>query len=438
MRFINLLLLTIILHTNSMAEVQNIFNLQNNKNDALVQIKEAFKEYQQYLKNRDIFSIEKAYNKAQKAYQLQPSSLQIDSLFFQIAYSKLMLTKDKTIIPKLKTLFPILYNANQNIASPSYIEAYFTPKSNNNKRLKLFKKALKENSKYPSTYLYLSDEYIAKDRYNLALDILKRGQKTGLLETEFHYSLAYTYMYKSIYLEDKNGCAADNKKLTKQIIKEAKAVLEKNPDITDMYRLLTSAYKRLGQKRLALYNAKTLYKKLDNNESLNSYALCLIAYNKGINILKDSKDKIDKYTLIEYYFYQQKWEKVITNLEKYIKDNNSTYIYDYILLASSKGKYINKKAMYQIMNNLPSHVKTDNWKNHLIEYFTDKISEDIFLSFADTKCKKTEAYFYIGFRYFIDNNNQKAKEYFQQVLDQKLYSYKEYVASEYFLRDGLK
>jgi tetratricopeptide (TPR) repeat protein len=413
--------------------------LATNENSAQIHAKLAQQYFKVAIGNKNIFSLNKSYEEANKALDIQPSSLQYKALVFNIGYTKVLLTSDQDIGTKLKKLSPELMAANLNVAPPSFIDAMFVNDDENTKLYNLLKAALKENPKFPTTYTILSTLYKQDKRYNLAIDILKRGLKLGVDEVTFHYLLTNVYMEKSYYLEDKTKCASNNDKLTKLIIKEAKEVLKLKPEVIEMYRLLALSYERLGLRRLAIHSQKMIYDKLESQDSYDEYLDFLLTNGEKSQFFKKIQTQsTSDYNMAMAYFANQDWAKSAIYFKKYLNSAEYVTVYRHILLAVTEGKSEGRAKMIETLQHLPKEIKVSAWSQKILDYLMQKSSEETLLNGVNTPCKKTEAYFYIALNSLIDNDKSKAKSFFQKVVDEKVYAYVEYMASSYYLKDGLK
>jgi len=315
-------------------------------------------------------------------------------------------------------------------------------KNETKRKIKLLKKALVENPRFPEAYLVLAENYMDLNRYNLAIDVLQRGlNNTGLDLIQFHFYLVNAYILQSYYLESKSDCAAKDNTLTKNIIKEAKEVLRLNPNVKEMYMHLANGYERLGRRTLALESISKVKENNnteDNQVIYEEYLLINGAKDRYFNYSKKGITSDSLGNLANAYFYNQEWDKAVNNYKKYIdeletKDNFYAY-YSYANVMRLSGK--NSESI-KILEHLPDEIEINEWKQLLIDVFVNKIDDEVLLQKSDNVCKKTEAYFWIGMKYMkIDKD--KAKQYFQKVLDEKVYSYVEYAASKYYLDEGIK
>ena len=284
----------------------------DNVSQAIEEAKQAEKQFMQGLKSNDKEVIKNAYELAKQAQKNDVSNLRINQLYYGIGVARVSLFREKNIIDEIKNVFPNLRMANVNVAPPSYLDGLFLDKNETKKKIKLFKKAIDENIKFPKSYFELADNYMKLERYNLAIDILNRGMKnTGLSQLEFHYSLVFAYMSQSYYLEGKLICIANNNTLTKKIIKEAKEVLKFNPNITEMYGMLAKSYERMGRFTLALDAARKNFDKNSSEESLVLYEEFLINDGMKEEYFKRKSKKENSESLINLgnaYFMNQDWK----------------------------------------------------------------------------------------------------------------------------------
>jgi lipoprotein NlpI len=79
----------------------------------------------------------------------------------------------------------------------------------------------------------------------------------------------------------------------------------------------------------------------------------------------------------------------------------------------TQGEAAARKALEKQTN---SSLQKD-WQQSIVDYLLRRTSETAFLAMADNRCKKTEANFYIGYRYLLEQDTENAIKYFQQTVD---------------------
>lgn len=70
------------------------------------------------------------------------------------------------------------------------------------------------------------------------------------------------------------------------------------------------------------------------------------------------------------------------------------------------------------------------WEALLLSYEAGIAAEPELIGKAETFEEKSEAYFYVGYEYFLKGNKLKAREYFQKTLDTEVADSDEYIAAQ--------
>ena len=415
---------------------------ESNTTKAIKLTQEAKKYFRQFMQDNNTTMLKKSYETVAKAYLYDKNNQQIQSTYYIIGLVDLSVFKEQKVLEDLKKLFPIAYKMNLNPAPPSYLDMIcLSNQADTKQKIKLLKKAIQENRKFSESYIMLASFYAEIQQYDLAIDILNRGlQNIQSDELRFHYLLAIVYQEKSYFLDDKLECAVVDKTLLKHIIQESKAVLRLKPDIDDMYYNLALAYERLGQPTLSIETMHQALKYNNTQENQRKYEEFLLqngAKDEFFKRIKNGKGSGDLQQLANGYFYSQDWENVIRVLKKHISQDNTKHFYTYLKYAVAVSKIKGNQAGKKILQNLPTDIQSNPWINLLTKYYLDQVDDKELLAQADNACKKTEAYFWIGVRQ-IGYDNQKAKQNFQNVLKEKVYSYVEYAISNYYLKEGIK
>ena len=105
--------------------------------------------------------------------------------------------------------------------------------------------------------------------------------------------------------------------------------------------------------------------------------------------------------------------------------------------AVSSGLAYGEETKKSILKNIPKDIIKNNWQKSLVNLFLNNINAKTLLKKADNSCKRTETYFWVGMSY-LKSDSRKAIEFFQKVLDEKVYAYVEYAASKYYINEGIK
>jgi len=382
----------------------------------------------------------KAASLMKQALEQNKKDHQLQQTYYVVCATNVITFHHRESIAEAKKLFDVVYRYDKTMPPPSYLEATFLDKNATRQKIDLLKKALRENPYFSDTYIDLGDAFIRLHRFHLARDILKRGMRMTQTDlVRFHYFLLLSYEEESYYAEEQSQCGSTDKTLIKKMIKEAKNVLKLKPDLVEIHMQLATAYERLGQRTLALAAAKKATAD-SSEESRMIYNGFLLGNGKKKQFFQRIKqgEKADLILLMEAYFYDQQWKKAAQVYKKYfVTAKGKDLFYKYYWYANSlrlSGKETEGK---NILKNLPAEIKRNSWERLLEQFFFGQVDEEELLQHAKNACQKTEALFWTGMQY-IHSDHEKAKRYFKKVIDEKVYAYKEYAASRYYLEEGIK
>jgi lipoprotein NlpI len=93
------------------------------------------------------------------------------------------------------------------------------------------------------------------------------------------------------------------------------------------------------------------------------------------------------------------------------------------------------KAAKLLFEHYARDVNRKKWETDLLQYHLGRISEDELINSARHKCDRCEAFFYIGYSYFLKNEKQAAMERFQKALDTNVYASWVYTGARAMLQE---
>jgi lipoprotein NlpI len=175
-------------------------------------------------------------------------------------------------------------------------------------------------------------------------------------------------------------------------------------------------------------NADYLISEAETLSGNGQFAEAQPFFEKGLN-KTDSKrpSSLMEYGVDLHYLGQD--EKASEVLDSALKDANGegmmySSIWRYIVSAQKDGK----QALSSAMENSQDR----SWPYPILEMLTGKINPDELLKASSSSDKginedrHCEAYFYIGQKYLIENDKEKAKEYFKKSVEEGVAPFVEY------------
>ncbi len=404
------------------------------------------KEYDnEYLKTKNIDHFEQAYLFSKKAYELNPMNINVVNHYYFYGTNYALFKKDYILLDSFSDIFNILINSNINAVPLSYIKASMIAYNEMNYKRIIghLKDAMKENKNYLAIYDYLSTVYYDSKKYALSLQISKMGERLNPNYFGFYKIQALSMMGIIREREKKNQCPLFNDEDNNKIVSLFKKAIQLNPQDLLSKEELTTMYNRMGKNRLAVFVMEQALKQNPKNEYIKFQLVKNYIENlqleKAKELLSEFSPKEEfkqnsinyEYTIV--YILEKKWEAAYTYAKKnkqFIDKEKVGTFYTYLKFA------LLEKALggsYNSLNKLPDHLKLTDWHIFLKKYILDDIDEETLVKEASNKCKKSEAYFYIGYKSMFDGDLDKAKKYFENVVDLKVYSYQEYIISKHYL-----
>ena len=131
------------------------------------------------------------------------------------------------------------------------------------------------------------------------------------------------------------------------------------------------------------------------------------------------------------YFQSEQWEKAFNAFNKSRALGENLTVYNTIRHFLSAKILGDLNQTNTIISNYSLSPDEAEFEKALLNYYRGNINRDVLLSRSQSVCDETEAYFFIGMQAYSDNDRKAALEYFQKVLDLKIYPYYQYNAAKY-------
>jgi lipoprotein NlpI len=128
-----------------------------------------------------------------------------------------------------------------------------------------------------------------------------------------------------------------------------------------------------------------------------------------------------------------KWQEAAKAWEEYRRQDDDPYFYGRLTESLSIEQYKGLKAGREHFLNLVGHLQLSPWEQSLKVYHLGEISDSQLLGKAKNACERTEAYYYIGFQFWVAGRKEKAREYMKSAIDENIYGFNEYISARYHL-----
>ena len=129
------------------------------------------------------------------------------------------------------------------------------------------------------------------------------------------------------------------------------------------------------------------------------------------------------------YFLERRFQEALEELDRYLGMVDSPPAYTLIwkhLFLQELGRHSETK---QFLDFRAKRFDSEDWEAYLFRYHQDTVTQSQLLSKASNSGERCEAYFYIGYQYLLNGDNEKAREYFQKTIETKVDMYYEYTAA---------
>ncbi len=327
-----------------------------------------------------------------------------------------------------------------NVMPPSFVELIVEIPSLNGpeghkKVIKMGKNALKENINFIPTYLVLSEEYDLLGQNALSDLMLKQAQKINPEHPKLLKAIAEK---ATLHLQD-TLCSKSYDKTVEDIVNLNKKALHENPKDPDLNYNLSFAYSALGKFQLALFYAKKSVS-IENNflnatNLIDQYMHSLEferAEKVANDLLSEKKYEKDVWSILGLLYFQgEQWEKAFNAFNKSKALGKDLTVYNTIRHFLSAKILGDLNQANTIIKNYPLSPDEAEFEKALLDYYKGNINQEVLLSRSKSVCDETEAKFFIGMQAYADNDIKTAREYFQKVLDLRIYPYYQYNAAKF-------
>jgi lipoprotein NlpI len=293
----------------------------------------------------------------------------------------------------------------------------------------------------PSSHRVLGAVYRSQGKNDLAIFELKEAIRLDPYSAKNHKELAIVYR-NGVFSSD--GCL--DLSIVEPGIRSIKEAVRLDPNDAYSHFLLGWFFTLTGNFDLGIFEYKTATD-LDNQSQYREKIAMAYLLKGDVDIALDrllvTLEEKSSQEAIGNLLYDLSFAYLILNRF----DEARVKAYSAVSNRVSKPAYakiINYLALQQLQKKseaqalLLAHTrqnKPGSWEYDIVQYYLGIINEEKLLGKVSNPCKKTEAYFYIGYNYLINENREKAMSCFRIACDEKIYGFSEYAGACIKLRE---
>ncbi len=277
----------------------------------------------------------------------------------------------------------------------------------------------------PWAHSMLGRTYFLIDKRELALFEAKEATRLDPEYSFNHRMLGVLYMVNSYSDET---CYDDE--MTELGMNEFKQAVRLSPEDSYSHNGLGSLYGAKGSYDLALFEMKEavrLFNSPNNRKWLGralyqkgDYEVAILEYNAALAM--DLRLAELHVSLAWTYLLLNRAADSLKEIALYRKSNRRRSTDDVLCeYLSLKQTGQNDKAAKSLSEHYTRDTNRKKWETDLLQYHLGRISEDELINSARHKCDRCDAFFYIGYSHFLQNEKQAAMNYFQKALDTNVY-----------------
>jgi tetratricopeptide (TPR) repeat protein len=406
-------------------------------NNIAEKLKELDETNERFEVSREVDDRDQAISLAKEILIVEPDHFPVQVVLYRMTAEKALMNQNYELVEELRKQWnehPGLKETD--FAPPSLVGVFIQlrarevgdSKSSLKKKLN---QALREKPGYPRAAAMLSKIYYSEGRESLAANVLKRAVDLNPDHVKLNEDLGMLY-YK---LGKKQHCDSFDNKYYGKSITYLKKSLELDSTNPKVHYRLALAYERTGRGALYLHEAK-MYEKHRGDKGSKTFIgralLWNMRFNGAIEIyLSELEKEPDNLGTLKFlaraYLAEKQYQQSVDTWEKYHSLDESPYFYGYLLQSLALLSMEESTKARTILEKLSDHSELSDWERMLLRYHVGQLSQNKLLESAQNWCQETEANFYIGYQYYLESNQVKAKEYFQRVLELGNYPFVEYV-----------
>jgi hypothetical protein len=291
--------------------------------------------------------------------------------------------------------------------------------------------AIRESPQTDNAYIQLARLYREDHYFALAIATLKLGAENIASSADLYQAIADTYTKRS----DVNGCNYEHTSDIHNAGKYYQLAVPLKPDDQALHFALSQSFLDQNLHQLGLNEAKIALDLKASRESisLNAQNLSTLGYHdQALALLQQAIEQ--GYSLSdagyhEIYMNQGDWKNAAMGFSNYIKNREKFSVYDLI-----KSDMIAQQAQVQPWLISKKVSISNTWEQALFNYWAARMSADDLKKLANTRCEKTEYYFYTGYRDLLAGNKAQADSKFTAAINQNTFRFIERPLARYFLQ----
>ena len=410
-----------------------------------------------------VLYLDHSIEETREAVRLKPDYSQAYYMLSLAIISKALVTLDEDLINESRSAFKEALRLNPQLTNVENIEfnyisaaKIYCTKFKRDKKyidfaIRELKEAIKLNPDSAEAHHMLGRIYFIQQRRELAEIELQEASKHNPDNPLAHQLLCALYAQKMLGDE-----LCPNSEIIESGILACKQAISSKPEEARSHFTLSILYLARGSNDLALFEGKEAIKYSPNNSIFHTligilyinngeYEMAENYFRKAIT--NDPDDEEAYFQLGFSYFLLNQFDQAIAEFNKSLEKEEIpsegatlTFLYRYLTLEQIGKHGEAKKQLKEYIKSFEDKgkdfkEKEENYKNrewdlHILNYHLGKLTESELIEKADNHCKKCKAFFYIGYKYFLDGNMQKAKKYFQTAVDTKAFINEEYMCSK--------
>lgn len=293
--------------------------------------------------------------------------------------------------------------------------------------------AIHESPQTDNSYIQLARLYREDHYFALAIATLKLGAENIPNSADLYQAIADTYTKRA----DVNGCNYEHTSDIHNAGKYYQLAVPLKPDDQALHFALSQSFFDQNLNQLGLNEAKIALdiKVSSESISLNAQNLSTLGYHQQALVLLQQAIG-QGYSLSdagyhEIYMNQGDWKNAAAGFTTYIKAREKFSVYDLI-----KSDMIALQAQVQPWVTSKKVTISNTWEQALFNYWSASMSADELKKLANTRCEKTEYYFYTGYKDLLAGNKAQANIKFTAAINQNTYRFIERPLARYFLQSN--
>jgi pentatricopeptide repeat protein len=386
----------------------------------------------------------------EKFLSLQPRHEGANLALYSLKYGRLLKSPRPELLREIKQIYERIPQSTRTAMMPlSTVEAVAlmvaaeksgSSKTGREQIRSLLQSGIRENPRYSRSYFLLARNYNLHKEYDLEIAVLRQAAFMFPDNPEVAKKLAEALDNKLLGME----CYVADPSLLEDTMQAWQKALVGAPEDARIHQQLSLKYGLMGLYELQLFEARTLYK-LTNSASdrlLLADALVNNGYpREAVEMYEEMSKKSSALSSLKKnmgtaYFLQQELDKAAKHLSAYVRENPDKFYarIDHALIEKARGNREKARATMRDFTRGHNDIEYTAWTRRLRDYFLGILTEQELVFNAEGPCQQTEAYYYAGMDRMFNGELFLARDYFNRVLDLKVYGFREYVGADYALK----